>query len=319
MTNKQRQANIHKRIYMKTLKIVKIAFVASVLSIISLSVNAQTRYFDERYIYTQAQLNPQLINPGAIGSTMDQQILINYRNKWAGIDGSPKTVTLSYNGAVGNRLGVGVNIISDRYGSLETTKAAFGVSYTIKSETNQIGFGLSTEYIKHGLSGFGNSDPLDPLIALGLTGAEFFDASFGLYGTYMGRLTYGLSLPSLVSSRISETNIETPDRDLGFILQVGYKMDVQTDITITPSIIAKKLAFVPTHVDLNLNFGFLQDKLIGGVSYTLGADKRLGFLIGTKIEKLNFYYSYNTSSNLIQDYNNGSHELTLGINFGKKK
>ena len=86
----------------------------------------------------------------------------------------------------------------------------------------------------------------------------------------------------------------------------------------TPGIIMKKLANVPTHIDLNLNFGFLDDRLLGGVSYTLGADKRLGFLLGTKIEKLNFYYSYNTSSHLIQDYNNGSHELTLGVNFGGK-
>ena len=304
---------------MKALNIIKLVVIPAFLIAISVGVKAQSRYFDERYIYTQAQLNPQLINPGAIGSTMQHQILLNYRNKWAGIDGAPKTITLSYNGAVGNRLGIGVNVVSDRYGVLETTKGAFGLSYTIKSETNQVGFGFSAEYIKHGLSGYGNADPLDPLFAAGLAGAEYFDASFGVYGIFMDKLTYGLSLPSLVSSRISDTDVTLPEREVGFILQLGYKLDVQTDITMTPNIIVKKLANVPTHVDLNLNFGFLQDKLIGGVSYTLGADKRLGFLIGTKIEKLNFYYSYNTSSNLIQDYNNGSHELTLGVNFGGKK
>ncbi|MBK8347115.1 MAG: PorP/SprF family type IX secretion system membrane protein [Saprospiraceae bacterium] len=281
-------------------------------------LQAQSRYFDERYIYTQAQLNPQLINPGAIGSAMKHQILLNYRNKWSGIDGAPRTATISYNGPVGNRLGLGVNIVSDRFGELETTKGALGLSYTIKSETNQVGFGISAEYIKHSLSGFGNSNPNDPIINLALAGAEYFDASFGVYGIYMDRLTYGLSLPSAVSSRISDIDNNAPDRDLGFILQFGYKIDVHSDITMTPSLIMKKLANVPTHIDMNLNFGFLQDKLIGGVSYTLGADKRLGFLIGTKIEKFNFYYSYNTSSNLIQDYNNGSHELTLGVNFGGK-
>ncbi|MBK8624500.1 MAG: type IX secretion system membrane protein PorP/SprF [Saprospiraceae bacterium] len=135
---------------------------------------------------------------------------------------------------------------------------------------------------------------------------------------YEKKLTYGISLPSAVSSRISDIDAETPEREIGFIMQVGYKLDVQSDITMTPAIIMKKLANVPTHIDMNLTFGFLQDKLIGGVNYTLGADKRLGFLLGTKIEKLNFYYSYNTSSQFIQDYNNGSHELTLGVNFGGK-
>jgi len=302
---------------MKTNNIYKTFLVCAVL-LYAAGMQAQSRYFDERYIYTQAQLNPQLINPGAIGSAMKHQILLNYRNKWSGIDGAPRTVTLSYNGPVGNRLALGVNVLSDKFGELETTKGAVGLSYIIKSETNQVGFGISAEYIKHGLAGFGNADPNDPVISQALAGAEYFDASFGLYGIYMDKLTYGLALPSMVSSRISDIDDNSPDRELGFILQFGYKLDIQSDISMTPGIIMKKLANVPTHIDLNLNFGFLQDKLIGGVTYTLGADKRLGFLLGTKIEKLNFYYSYNTSSHLIQDYNNGSHELTLGVNFGGK-
>ncbi|MBK8517395.1 MAG: type IX secretion system membrane protein PorP/SprF [Saprospiraceae bacterium] len=134
----------------------------------------------------------------------------------------------------------------------------------------------------------------------------------------MDRLTYGIAIPSAVSARISNVDVQSTDREVGVILQFGYKLDIQQDITMTPGIIMKRLANVPAHIDMNLNFGFLQDKLIAGINYTLGADKRLGFLIGTKVEKLNLFYSYNTSSNQIQDYNNGSHELTLGINFGGK-
>lgn len=282
----------------------------------TVGLQAQQRYFDERYIYTQAQVLPQLVNPGAYGANMNHQILVNYRNKWSGIEGAPKTITLAYNGAVGNKLGLGVLVLSDRFGELETTKGSFGVSYTIKSENNQVGFGLSAEYIKHGLAGFGNADPNDPLINKALSGAEYFDASFGLYGIYLNKLTYGLSFPSMVSSRISDTDKTAPERELGFIMQVGYKLGIQTDITLTPGLMMKRLANVPTHIDANLNFGFLDDRLLGGISYTLGADKRLGFLIGTKIEKLYFMYSYNTSSNPIQDYNNGSHELSLAVNFG---
>lgn len=303
---------------MKTVNMIKAIYTILVFSFAIISAQGQTRYFDERYIYTQANLLPQLINPGASGHANNHQIIANYRNKWSGIDGAPQTFTLSYNGPVGNGLGLGVNILSDRFGALETTKGALSLAYMIKSENNQVGFGISGEYIKHGLSGFGNADPSDPRIALALEGAEYFDASFGVYGVFMNKLTYGLALPSAVSARISDIDNESSDRELGFILNFGYKLAIQEDISLTPNFIVKKLANVPTHIDLNLNFGFLQDKLIGGINYTLGADKRLGFLIGTKVEKLNFYYSYNTSSNLIQDYNNGSHELTLGVNFGGK-
>ncbi|HRO08069.1 MAG TPA: PorP/SprF family type IX secretion system membrane protein [Saprospiraceae bacterium] len=282
-------------------------------------VHGQARYFDERYIYTQANLSPQLINPGAYGANMDHNILVNYRNKWSGIDGAPRTITLAYNGAVGNRLGLGVNIMSDKFGELETFKGGVGLSYTIQSESNHVGFGISADYIKHGLAGLGNAVPGDPIVNGALEGAEYFEASFGVYGVYLNKLTYGLVLPSLINARISDIDVESPSRELGFILQFGYKVVVHPDISLTPNIIMKKLNNVPTHIDLNLNFGFLQDKLLAGVNYTLGADKRLGFLLGTKIDKFNFYYSYNTSSHIIQDYNNGSHELTIGVNFGGKK
>lgn len=310
---------IHNTNYMKTINILKSLIVLVSFVSATIGVNAQNRYFDERYIYTQAHLNPQLINPGAYGSIMNHRILVNYRNKWSGIDGAPRTISFGYNGPVGNRLSLGLNILSDKFSQLETFKGALGLSYTIITDNNQIGFGISGEYIKHGLAGYGNADPTDPTISRALAGSEYFDASFGLYGIYMKKLLYGIAIPSAVSSRISDVDATAPEREVGFILQVGYKLDLHPDITMTPYLIMKKLNNVPTHIDMNLTFGFLQDKLIGGVNYTLGADKRLGFLIGTKIEKLNFYYSYNTSSNPIQDYNNGSHELTLGINFGGKQ
>ncbi|MBK9257398.1 MAG: PorP/SprF family type IX secretion system membrane protein [Saprospiraceae bacterium] len=294
---------------------------AFLVAVSILTLSSQSRYFDERYLYTQAHINPQLINPGAMGAAMEHQVLVNYRNKWASFPGSPKTVTLSYNGPVGNRLGFGANFISDTYGELQMTKGLAGLTYTIKSETNQIGFGLTAEYIKHSLSGSVLTNEQlakdDPVINAAVVGAEYFDASVGIYGIYMNKLSYGLVLPSLISSRISDTDLELPERDLGVIVHFGYRLEAsQSDVSITPSMFIKKLANVPTHVDLNLLMGFLNDQFTGGVSYTLGADKRLGFLVGTKIDKLNFYYSYNTSSSLIQDYNNGSHEITFGINFG---
>jgi type IX secretion system PorP/SprF family membrane protein len=285
----------------------------------SLGIKAQSRYFDERYVYTQAHLNPQLINPGAFGHTGGQQIIVNYRNKWAGIDGAPSTITLAYDGVVGNRLSAGVTLLSDRFGAFTTSKAAAGLNYRIAGGDNKIGFGITGEYISHSLSNVGDADPNDPWITSGLAGKEYFDASIGMFGLYLDKFSYGLAFPSIVSTNINDIDGTAPEREIGFVLQAGYKLNVQSDITLTPSIIMKKLNNVPTHLDLNLNIGVLEDKLIGGMTYTLGADKRLGFLIGTKLDKLRLFYSYNSSAQPIQTYNNGSHEITLGVNFGNKK
>jgi type IX secretion system PorP/SprF family membrane protein len=288
-----------------------------IAGISSQGLYGQSRYFDERYVYTQAYVSPHLINPGAYGHDGNQQVQLNYRNNWAGIDGAPKSLTLAYNGSVGNRLSVGAIVMSDRFGAFNTSKLAGGLNYRIDGGDNKIGFGITGEYITHKLSDIGNANPNDPRIIQGLAGTEYFDASIGMYGLYKEKFSYGLSFPSIVSTSISELDGQAPDRKIGFIVQAGVKMDVQQDITLTPSIILKNLNNVPTHLDLNLTLGVLDDKLVGGMSYTLGADKRLGFLIGTKLDKFRLYYSYNTSSREIQQYNNGAHEITLGVTFGK--
>ncbi len=285
------------------------------------SVNGQSRYFDERYIYSQHNIYPSLINAGAIGANDYQEIFVAYRNTWAGFDDSPKTITVGYNGPVGNRLGFGAQLLSDSYGSLKTTKGQVGLSYTITSTINKVGFGISTEYIQHNLSGSGLTSPQvdkdDPLILQRLDGTQYFDASFGIYGLYNNKLTYGLSFPSLISSRISDNGSDT-DRTIGYIFQIGYRLKSETTkISIEPGLVIKSLMNTPSHIDLTAKFGFLDDKLTGGIAYTLGGDKRLGFLIGTTVESLYINYMYNVSSADIQTYNNGSHEISVGFRFGK--
>ncbi|MDF1698150.1 MAG: PorP/SprF family type IX secretion system membrane protein [Saprospiraceae bacterium] len=287
------------------------------------TVNGQSRYFDERYIYSQHNIYPSLINAGAIGANDYQEFFVSYRNTWAGFEDSPKTTVVGYNGQVGNRLGFGAQLLSDSYGSLNTTKGQVGLSYTISTPTNRVGFGISTEYIQHNLSGSGLTSPQvdksDPLILERLDGTQYFDASFGIFGLYNNKLTYGLSFPSLISSRISDNGSES-DRTIGYIFQLGYRLESsETKISLEPGIVIKSLNNTPSHIDLMAKLGFLEDKLIGGVAYTLGGDKRLGFLLGTAVESLHINYMYNVSSADIQTYNNGSHEISVSFRFGAKK
>ena len=119
----------------------------------TIGVDAQQRYFDERYIYSQHFIHPVLVNPGATGIQDYQELILNYRNSWATFEGAPKTITLIFNGPIGNRLGFGAQLFRDTYGALETSKGMLAVSYTIDSEKNRLGFGLSTEYIQHIVDG----------------------------------------------------------------------------------------------------------------------------------------------------------------------
>ncbi len=291
---------------------------------VSLATQAfsQSRYFDERYIFNQSFVNPVLVNPGAIAQSGYHNVLLTYRNKWATFEGSPKSFALSYDGDLGNRLGIGAMVLSDRNGALETVKGQLGLSYTIESDINKLGIGLTGEVIQHSLNASVLNDDMvnenDPHISNRYDGVNFFDLSVGLFGEYQEKFVYGLAFPSLVNSMFDTKTTEEYEKTFGFLVQLGYKLKMpEYDIVATPSIVVKQLMGVPFHVDINALGEFLDQKLTGGLTYTVGADERLGFLIGARVNAFNFYYSYNVSRHEFQQYNNGSHEVTLRFDIGK--
>lgn len=287
-------------------------------------ISQNERYFDERYISSLAFMNPVLVNPGATGGDFNHHIILNYKNNWATHERSPKSLILSYDGPIADRLGLGGMLLTDTNGDLKTTKLQGSVSYTIDTPNNRIGFGLSAEYIQHGLSADVFADPLlepnDPLVNDRIAGTNFFDVSFGVFGLYQNKLSYGLALPSLVSSRIDNDNNGSDEREIGYLFSLGYILDnLEGGMILEPSIMVKKLMNVPFHADLNVLARFLDDKLRGGITYTVGGDEKLGFIIGTTFNKINFTYSYGASRNDFQTYNNGSHELSFRFDIGGNK
>lgn len=285
---------------------------------VSFSVmNGQSRLFGERSAFTQYFMTPFMVHPGATGQNDFSQVIANYRNTWASHPGSPKTFAFGYDGPIGNRIGLGLLGMSDNFAGFNTTKGVLSLSYTIESPTNKIGFGISGEYIQHQLRGEEVLNPLvssnDRLIIDRLDGNTFLDASIGVYGMYNNQITYGITLPSIISQRLGD-GISEADKEIGFIASLGYRMDIpDKDIVFEPSIYAKKLLFVPFHVDINLKADFLNESVTAGITGSVGGENRLGFLLGTQLSNFGFFYSYNLSLNEFQQYNNGSHELGLKL------
>jgi len=294
-----------------------------VVLVFGTDLSAQVRLHSERGVFTQANEHPILINPAYTGFRENHELLVNYRNTWASFPGAPSTYTFSYDGAIGNRIGVGVQLLSDRFASFETLKGLVSVSYGIKSETNNIRAGLSLEYLQHQISTADGTSvlvaPSDIEILNRLDGSQFFDVSLGFYGEYMDKVIYGLTLPSLVSSMLNDfDNGTTGDKEFGAIVHLGYRHRIPDyDIVLEPSVIYKYLMLTPTHSDINLKAKFLDESLTGGLTYSIGGENRFGFLAGVNIDDFGFYYSYNISFNDFQQYNNGGHELSFTYTIDK--
>lgn len=282
----------------------------------SMTLSGQSRLFGERSVFTQYYLTPFLLHPGATGQNDFGQVIGVYRNTWATFPGSPRTFAFGYDGAIGNRIGIGLIGMSDSYAAFSTTKGVVNLSYTITSPTNKIGFGISGEYIQHGLD---SRDLLSTLVDRNdieivdrLDGQTFLDGSIGIYGLYDNKLSYGITLPSLISQRLSGEGDTDQETEIGFIASLGYRLDIpDRDITFEPSVYVKKLLYVPLHVDINLKADFLDEQLTAALTGSLGAENRIGFLVGTQVNNLGIHYAYNLSTHEFQQYNNGSHELSL--------
>lgn len=276
-----------------------------------------------RYIYTQYFINPVLINPGAAGLKKGQNLFLNYRNTWSSHNGSPKTFSLSYDGLVTDKVGLGALIMSDTYGALQTLKGQLSYSYNVKGKDYDFGLGFTTEYIDYhvvgGLTG-GPIDKNDPLLAERQDGDKFFDVAIGAHGTIQDKFILSAVFPGLVRSKLNAKENEVKEeKTFNYILGVGYMYKLpEYDMGIYPSLYVKKLRNINTLIDANLLLTFYDEKLSGGVTYGFGDDKRLGFIIGVKFNKLNFHYSYDFSFKEFQNYNNGSHEMTVGYFFGTK-
>lgn len=276
----------------------------------------------EQVDYTQYYLHPVLINPAAAGIHNGHQFLINYRNNWSSFSGAPRAYTLSYDGSLmDDRVGLGLMVSGRTFGVENQFKARASYSYRFGGDDWKWSAGLSTEYERYSL---GNEaftsdlyEPGDPIVQAAAEGIDYFDLTAGIYGSFQESFYFGIAAPQMVRARINEVDFDD-DSNVSlfqyFNLLMGYSFDVPNyGMQVEPSVFIKRLRNIPFQVDFNLLTKFFDEQLMAGVTYSVGAGDRMGFLIGTRLNDVRLYYSYDLSFQPFQDYSNGSHEFSLSV------
>jgi type IX secretion system PorP/SprF family membrane protein len=285
------------------------------------AANAQDEMTYNHYI-----INPVIVNPAATGANGGQNFFLHYKNQWTGFPGAPTTVAASYNGAIGQKLGLGAWLRNENIAYQNSLRAALSYSFRFKINDFKAALGLSTEFKRMGLSSDAANHPLikagDQTIETNNNGISYFDATMGFYGVYQDKLTVSFSMPNLIKARLGEVGVGSGDTKGGFkyyTCLLGYKQKAGA-ITVEPSIMMKKLEAAPFQVDVNLKASFLEERVMGAVSYRAGAGGGLGVMVGTKYNGVTFAYSYDYGLNRFQQYSTGGHELSIGYTiFSKAK
>ena len=276
-------------------------------------LNAQEAgYFNHQYLI------PVLINPAATGFNGDHQIMAAYKHNYSDFAGAPRTFSALYHGSFADKVGLGVQLLTDQVGVARLFHGQINYAYRLTFNTAKISFGLSTGLQNFRVTDTENDPLLDPndlLLQAAQDGYLLFDGSAGVYGEVDEKFIFGISFPNVVKQRIEEITGEVVIDDLKsfpYAVQLGYRHNVKNyNFMVEPSITVRDLRYSPFLIDLNLKLSFLEDQLIGGLGYTIGDNSKVALLLGTRLDNLRFFYSYDVSLGDFQDYNTGSHELTL--------
>lgn len=282
-----------------------------------------TVHAQDETIFSQYYLNPILINPAVAGTQNAHQLQLNARGSWTGFVDAPRTYSAMYNGPIGKTFGLGIGVLTETAAQLSRVKAKLNYSFRFKIKENfDLSAGFATEYqqitVDNSITEGTFFQAADRVLEEFLDGKGVFDASVGVFANIQDRTQVGLSFANLVSSRLDDIVINNQQNFFKyFTFFVAHEIEVlDLNFKIQPSIFIRQILNAPSQVDLNLKASFLDDQLITGLSYrSLGS---MGVLLGTKLTSFYLYYSYDVSFQQFQQFNMGSHEVTLAFSFTKK-
>jgi len=275
--------------------------------------------------YTQYMYNMNIVNPAYAGSRGTLSIGLLGRIQWAGIEGAPKTVTMSVHAPVGKNLAMGFSAISDRHGPVKEQNIFADFSYTIStSEEGRLAFGL-----KGGLTLFDvgllsvelpqTPQGVDPLFRDD-THETLPNFGAGVY-YYNERFYAGLSAPNLLETKHLEKQgnvITKASEKMHYFLTAGYVFDLSSSLKFKPSTMVKAVSGSPVSIDLSANFLF-NERLELGASYRFG-DSVSGLINFGITQDLRIGFAYDYTTTELGKYNSGTYEALLlwDIDFSKK-
>ncbi len=270
---------------------------------------------------SQYNSNDYLYDPAVAGSRPWFEIRSTHRNQWVGIQDAPRTFMLSATTPLGTNMGVGGYIFTDNVGPSRRTGMQLSYSYHFRiTEDIKLGLGLSFGMLQFLIDGskIQFHDPDDPLMDDQLRGSLMPDATFGLY-LYHEKWWFGATAPQLLRNRV----IFFDDRDQSlstlaahYYALGGYRIPIGDDLKLEPSFLLKYVDPVPPKLDLTATLRY-RDMVWLGATYR--TEDALSFMVGYWMKKtFQFGYSYDLTTTNLRNYTSGTHEVMLGVTFGKE-
>lgn len=272
-------------------------------------------------MYSQYMFNTLAVNPAYAGSADLFTVSALYRHQWTQFEGAPVTQTITGHSPLGKEsIGIGGTIVNDSYGPVQQTAFYGDVSYRIFFDRTRLAFGLKVgaSLFQADLLSLNPLDQDDPAFAANISSKLLPNFGAGVM-YYSDRFYVGLSVPKLFQNKLWDTTLpdfeENKERMHGFFI-AGMVVDINKYVKFKPSMLVRAVNGAPPSADLTANFLFYDKLWFGGMYRWQDA---VGLLAQYEINnKLKIGYAYDYTLSDLGYYNNGTHEIMLSVDFGRK-
>jgi len=289
------------------MKISEINKILSLLILISYFGYAQQDPQVTHYMY-----NTMTVNPAYTGSRGHLAILSLYRSQWAGIEGSPQTITFGIDSPVGRFDGLGISLVQDQLGPSQETyvDANYAHQLVVNRKGHRLALGLKAgaRFFSLDWSKGRHRDP-DVVFNENINSKLLPSIGAGIF-YYTPKWYLGISTPNILTNQHYDEIQEAEALErMHFFLIGGYVFDLSANLKFKPSFFAKQVLGAPLAVDVSANF-LVYETLNLGVNYRW--DDSISALFGFRMSpRWNIGYAYDYSINELNNYNSGTHEVFL--------
>ncbi|UZD21777.1 PorP/SprF family type IX secretion system membrane protein [Algoriphagus halophytocola] len=279
--------------------------------------------------FSQYIFNGLHVNPGYAGYKGEPYIQSTYRSQWINFPGAPETFTVTADLAANEgTMGFGVSFLSDNLGPAKTTGGLLTYAYRIQTGSKSfLGLGVSAGFSQYSIDGsmLDPNDYPDSEIPDGRINLTTPNLNTGLF-FHNDRFYAGFSMYNMIGKKsLEREDVALAYHDFHYYLTAGYLFDLGKAVKFKPSFLIKEVKGAPTNYDLNAMFLFYERIWVGG-SYRSNLklwndnleenlSKRNAVAAIVEIfatERLRIGYAYDHNLNVLSNYRNNSHELSVG-------
>ncbi|MBX2946183.1 MAG: type IX secretion system membrane protein PorP/SprF [Cyclobacteriaceae bacterium] len=262
--------------------------------------------------FTQYMFSGLVINPAYAGVDEALSAMVIDRRQWTGLEGAPKTQTLSVHTLTAKRkVGLGLLVVNDKIGIHRNLTIHGSYAYHLKVASHSfLSFGLQAGAfnMRSDYGSIQNGTP-DPKLNNATINELFFEVGAGLYFRSK-RFHWGISAPELLPKTTPLNETESIQlRNVNLFSFLKYRFTLSPAWEFEPALLIKYANDLPLSADGAITFLY-KDILTAGVSYRW--DASLGYLMKLRITpQLQFGYAYDFPMGSLNQLSNGSHELMV--------